>query len=107
MRTRSRVAVALAALVAAGGVGLALARDGGPQLCDQETATAGMLVTYGAGSPGCVPQTLAYGDERQPPGGRVSVPPLPCASDDGPGPCWWDAQKRGNGRGTSVFIPGR
>lgn len=28
----------------------------------------------------------------------------PCASDDGPGPCRWDASKRGNGKGQSFIM---
>ena len=27
-----------------------------------------------------------------------------CMEEDGPGPCFWDAQARGNGLGTSFFI---
>jgi len=37
-----------------------------------------------------------------------AVPPTPtipeCIEEDGPGPCYWDAQARGNGEGTSFFI---
>lgn len=28
----------------------------------------------------------------------------PCLSDDGPGPCYWDAANRGNGKGRSFTI---
>lgn len=28
----------------------------------------------------------------------------PCMEEDGPGPCFWDAQNVGNGIGTSYFI---
>jgi hypothetical protein len=28
----------------------------------------------------------------------------PCMEEDGPGPCYWDAQNVGNGVGTSYFI---
>lgn len=44
----------------------------------------------------------------------VSVP-APCAAEDSPGPCVWDASSRGNGRGVSfirdaagnvTYVPG-
>ena len=28
----------------------------------------------------------------------------PCENEDGPGPCYWDAQVRGNGEGRSYVI---
>lgn len=28
----------------------------------------------------------------------------PCLAEDGPGPCFWDAQTRGNGIGQSFVI---
>lgn len=30
----------------------------------------------------------------------------PCTAEDGPPPCFWDAQHQGNGLGTSVLILG-
>jgi hypothetical protein len=29
---------------------------------------------------------------------------FPCQFEDGPGPCYWDAEHQGNGVGTSVWI---
>ena len=29
---------------------------------------------------------------------------MPCADEDGPGPCYWDASTRGNGIGSSFLI---
>jgi hypothetical protein len=37
-------------------------------------------------------------------GEGVSLPLAPCASDDGPGPCVWDARSRGNGQGRSFVM---
>jgi hypothetical protein len=37
-------------------------------------------------------------------GEAVSLPLAPCASDDGPGPCVWDASSRGNGQGRSFVM---
>jgi hypothetical protein len=28
----------------------------------------------------------------------------PCAQEDSPGPCYWDAQERGNGTGHSFVV---
>ena len=28
----------------------------------------------------------------------------PCAAEDGPAPCYWDAQTQGNGQGTSALV---
>lgn len=28
----------------------------------------------------------------------------PCATEDSPGPCYWDAQKQGNGQGRSFLV---
>ncbi len=28
----------------------------------------------------------------------------PCATEDAPGPCHWDASKRGNGAGQSFYV---
>lgn len=28
----------------------------------------------------------------------------PCAEEDSPGLCYWDAQSRGNGQGTSFIV---
>jgi hypothetical protein len=38
---------------------------------------------------------------------RVEVPEEPCANEDGPGPCYWDATTRGNGYGLSYWIDER
>lgn len=35
---------------------------------------------------------------------RVVLPTTPCQAEDGPGPCFWDAGRRGNGRGFSFWI---
>lgn len=43
--------------------------------------------------PGATPST----------GTTVSIM-APCANEDGPGPCYWDAQTRGNGKGQSFWI---
>ena len=32
------------------------------------------------------------------------LPVQPCAFEDGPGPCYWDASVRGNGQGQSFWI---
>ena len=32
------------------------------------------------------------------------TPYVPCAEEDSPGPCYWDAARRGNGRGTSFIV---
>ena len=32
------------------------------------------------------------------------TPYVPCAEEDSPGPCYWDAARRGNGHGTSFVI---
>ncbi len=31
-------------------------------------------------------------------------PYIPCAEEDSPGPCYWDAARRGNGQGTSFIV---
>ena len=31
-------------------------------------------------------------------------PYVPCAEEDSPGPCYWDAARRGNGQGTSFIV---
>ena len=31
-------------------------------------------------------------------------PSAPCADEDSPGPCYWDAARRGNGQGTSFIV---
>ena len=31
-------------------------------------------------------------------------PYVPCAEEDAPGPCYWDAARRGNGQGTSFIV---
>ena len=32
------------------------------------------------------------------------TPYIPCADEDAPGPCYWDAARRGNGQGTSFIV---
>ena len=32
------------------------------------------------------------------------TPYVPCVEEDSPGPCYWDAARRGNGRGTSFIV---
>ena len=32
------------------------------------------------------------------------TPYIPCAEEDSPGPCYWDADRRGNGRGESFIV---
>ena len=32
------------------------------------------------------------------------TPYVPCAEEDSPGPCYWDAASRGNGQGTSFIV---
>ena len=32
------------------------------------------------------------------------TPYVPCAEEDSPGPCYWDAASRGNGNGTSFIV---
>ena len=32
------------------------------------------------------------------------TPYVPCAEEDSPGPCYWDAASRGNGAGTSFIV---
>ena len=32
------------------------------------------------------------------------TPYVPCADEDSPGPCYWDAARRGNGQGTSFIV---
>lgn len=34
----------------------------------------------------------------------MKMPTEPCATEDSPGPCFWDAGQRGNGRGFSFWI---
>lgn len=34
----------------------------------------------------------------------VSIPDRPCASEDGPAPCFWDAGIHGDGRGNSFWL---
>jgi hypothetical protein len=36
--------------------------------------------------------------------GNTHSDAAPCVAEDGPGPCYWDAQHRGNGEGTSFFM---
>ena len=31
-------------------------------------------------------------------------PYIPCAEEDSPGPCYWDAARRGNSHGTSFIV---
>ena len=31
-------------------------------------------------------------------------PYVPCADEDSPGPCYWDAARRGNGEGNSFIV---
>ena len=31
-------------------------------------------------------------------------PYVPCAEEDSPGPCYWDAARRGNGEGNSFIV---
>ena len=31
-------------------------------------------------------------------------PYVPCVEEDSPGPCYWDAARRGNGQGTSFIV---
>ena len=31
-------------------------------------------------------------------------PYVPCAEEDSPGPCYWDAASQGNGQGTSFIV---
>lgn len=44
------------------------------------------------------------------PGRGVNIQPVPepslpaCQYEDGPGPCYWDAQTRGNGKGRSFTM---
>ena len=33
-----------------------------------------------------------------------TTPYVPCAEEDSPGPCYWDAAGRGNGQGTSFIV---
>lgn len=49
---------------------------------------------------GCEPD--AGKSPRPEPGPSVSL--APCAFEDGPGPCSWDASKRGNGSGLSFDL---
>ena len=32
------------------------------------------------------------------------TPYVPCAEEDSPGPCYWDAARRGNGEGNSFIV---
>ena len=32
------------------------------------------------------------------------TPYAPCAEEDSPGPCYWDAARRGRGQGTSFIV---
>ena len=32
------------------------------------------------------------------------TPYVPCAEEDAPGPCYWDAARRGNGEGNSFIV---
>ena len=32
------------------------------------------------------------------------TPYVPCAEEDSPGPCYWDAASRGNGQGNSFIV---
>ena len=32
------------------------------------------------------------------------TPYVPCAEEDSPGPCYWDAARRGNGQGNSFIV---
>jgi len=32
------------------------------------------------------------------------TPYLPCATEDSPGPCYWDADVQGNGEGRSFLV---
>ena len=34
----------------------------------------------------------------------VPAPYVPCAEEDSPGPCYWDAARRGNGEGNSFIV---
>lgn len=38
---------------------------------------------------------------------HVAIPDRPCASDDGPAPCFWDAGVRGDGHGRSFWLDRR
>lgn len=79
--------MALAITAGAAVAGVTLSSHSAP-LCDQETATDGPTVTYGAGAPGCQPNTVTY------PG---------CRDEDGPGPCYWDANTAGLANGGYSF----
>ena len=35
---------------------------------------------------------------------HVELPSRPCANEDGPAPCFWDAGARGDGRGNSFWL---
>lgn len=41
---------------------------------------------------------VSSGSEDQP------IPTKPCATEDSPGPCFWDAESRGNGVGRSFYV---
>lgn len=64
-----------------------------PPLCDQETSTSGLTVTYGAGLPGCTAETVTYPQ---------------CAEEDGSGPqalpCSWGDGTIGVKHGLSYLV---
>lgn len=35
---------------------------------------------------------------------NATLPAVPCATEDSPGPCFWDAGSRGNGQGLSFWV---
>lgn len=35
---------------------------------------------------------------------KPTIKSTPCATEDSPGPCYWDAQHRGNGKGKSFRV---
>jgi len=102
-RATLRTIVAGSLAGAAAGAVVMLSAGPGVAGCTQETSTTGRVVTYAAGMPGCRPVALPYGDHAQPAGGRVSVPLVPCATEDSVS-CVWDAAAQGNGRGRSYVT---
>lgn len=66
------------------------------------------LVAFLCVQPAPQPELLVYADgwARHCTGLQCEFYP-PCAQEDSPGPCYWDARSRGNGQGTSFIVNAR
>lgn len=115
---RTLLAAIAVASATAGGLCAAFLPEGTTQAvpCDLETSTSGAQVTYGAGAPGCKPETVSYGDTAVPPLpdlATASWPPaethgVQCTEEDGSGPqvlpCYWGDGTMGVKGGLSYLV---